>query len=100
MNAACTNNDGSYECACNDGYAGDGFTCEDVSECDADVCGDNTACTNLPGSFSCACLDGFEGDAMAGCVDICECCDAELNECDMNCLHLNKNFIRKKKKRH
>ena len=26
-NAVCTDTDGSYECACNDGYSGDGFTC-------------------------------------------------------------------------
>ena len=27
-NAACINIDGSYTCDCNDGYGGDGFTCE------------------------------------------------------------------------
>ena len=26
-NAACTDTDGSYDCTCNDGYSGDGFTC-------------------------------------------------------------------------
>ena len=26
-NAACTNNDGSYECTCNVGYTGDGHSC-------------------------------------------------------------------------
>ena len=26
-NAACKNNDGSYECTCNDGWTGDGDTC-------------------------------------------------------------------------
>ena len=26
-NATCTNNYGSYECACNDGFEGDGFNC-------------------------------------------------------------------------
>lgn len=29
-NAYCANNDGSYECTCNDNYAGNGFKC---SEC-------------------------------------------------------------------
>ena len=26
-NATCTNTDGSYECACNNGFSGDGFNC-------------------------------------------------------------------------
>ena len=26
-NAICTNTDGSYTCACNTGYSGDGITC-------------------------------------------------------------------------
>jgi len=25
--ASCTNNEGSFTCACNAGYSGDGFTC-------------------------------------------------------------------------
>ena len=78
VNGACANSDDSYNCSCNDGYSGDGFTC------DAGICGDNTACTNRPGSFSCACLDGFEGDAIDGCTYICEFCDADLNACDVN----------------
>ena len=27
-NATCTNTDGSYTCACREGYMGDGFSCE------------------------------------------------------------------------
>ena len=27
-NATCNNTDGSYNCSCNDGYTGDGFTCD------------------------------------------------------------------------
>ena len=30
-NAACTNSDGSYACACNTGYEGDGIICEGES---------------------------------------------------------------------
>ena len=26
-NAACDNDDGSYDCSCNTGYTGDGFSC-------------------------------------------------------------------------
>ncbi|MCP4364964.1 MAG: hypothetical protein GY800_06650 [Planctomycetes bacterium] len=28
LNANCTNIDGSFECACKAGYAGDGFSCK------------------------------------------------------------------------
>ena len=28
MNAECQNTDGSFECTCNDGYEGDGVTCD------------------------------------------------------------------------
>ena len=28
INANCTNRQGSYNCTCNDGYSGDGFTCQ------------------------------------------------------------------------
>ena len=27
-NATCNNTDGSFNCTCNDGYTGDGFTCD------------------------------------------------------------------------
>ena len=98
MNGACTNTDSSYECACNFGYSGDGKVCEDVHECLDNPCDVNGACANSDGSYSCSCNDGysgdgltfeddFEGDAMDGCTDICECCDADLNACDVNYVH-------------
>ncbi|WP_437660827.1 FG-GAP-like repeat-containing protein [Sorangium sp. So ce1182] len=73
-NAACTNTTGSFSCACNAGYSGDGVTCTDVDECalGADNCGANAACTNTPGSFTCACDPGYSGDGVT-CTDIDEC---------------------------
>ena len=29
-NSGCTNTDGSYECTCNAGYTGDGFSCAGI----------------------------------------------------------------------
>lgn len=78
-NAACTNTAGSFTCACNSGYAGDGRNCSDVDECGlpAATCDtDPTAsCTNSVGGFSCGCPAGFTGDGVGdtGCIDIDEC---------------------------
>ena len=38
-NANCTNTDGSYNCTCDNGYSGDGFTCSESTsnECDTHV---------------------------------------------------------------
>ena len=40
--AKCTNTLGSYDCTCNPGYSGDGFTCEgklkNISSLDVDIC--------------------------------------------------------------
>ena len=30
--STCTNNFGSYDCICNDGFTGDGYTCSDIDE--------------------------------------------------------------------
>ena len=50
-NAACTNNIGSYTCACNIGFQGTGRICEYINECEtgATTCtGVDDLCHNLP----------------------------------------------------
>jgi len=83
-NASCTNTLGSFECACNDGYSGDGTTCVDIDECVTgdDNCDANASCTNTLGSFECACNTGYSGDGET-CVDIDECV-TETDNCDAN----------------
>ncbi|NPD22211.1 hypothetical protein D7Y27_19240 [Corallococcus sp. AB004] len=73
-NATCTNTVGSFTCACNAGYEGNGVTCADVNECAAgtDNCDDNATCTNTGGSFTCACNAGYEGNGVT-CADVNEC---------------------------
>ena len=89
-NAACTDTDGSYECTCNSGFAGDGFTCtstlilpmykccfmyqncccsSDIDECSTidSPCHTNATCTDTVGSFVCQCVQGFSGNGI-----ICE----------------------------
>ena len=67
-------------CVCNEGYEGDGQTCLDVNECDAEpaICDPNAQCTNTVGSFECICNAGWEGTGTV-CTDIDECID---NPCD------------------
>ena len=68
INAACTDNIGSYDCSCNTGYFGDGFTCEDINECieisPIHNCDTNANCNNTDGSFMCTCHRGYNGDGV------------------------------------
>ena len=82
-NATCTNTDGSFTCACDTGYSGDGVTCTDDDECILDTagCDANATCTNTDGSFYCTCDTGYEGDGF-NCTNIDEC--LTLNPCDQN----------------
>ena len=61
-NAACTDTEGSYTCACLDGFEGDGLTCSNINEC-ADPalnnCDNNAQCQDLAPGFSCTCNAGF-----------------------------------------
>uniref|UniRef100_A0A0G4I7K3 EGF-like domain-containing protein n=1 Tax=Chromera velia CCMP2878 TaxID=1169474 RepID=A0A0G4I7K3_9ALVE len=64
-NAACTNTDTSFTCACNSGYLGTGVQC-DPDECTLNThdCDSNAACTNTDGSFTCACNSGYAGTGV------------------------------------
>ncbi|XP_072017209.1 uncharacterized protein [Amphiura filiformis] len=67
INAACTNIPvGSFTCACNAGYKGDGVTCTDIDECvlSPEKCDANAVCANTVGSFTCACNGGYKGDGV------------------------------------
>ncbi|CAH1264815.1 CACHD1 [Branchiostoma lanceolatum] len=64
--ASCTNTVGSFDCICNSGYNGNGFTCTDDNECadGSDNCSPQASCTNTVGSFTCACTPGYSGDGV------------------------------------
>ena len=55
----CVNTEGSYKCACNDGYKLEhDKDCVDINECsDISPCSHN--CTNTKGSFVCGCAVGY-----------------------------------------
>jgi cysteine-rich repeat protein len=70
--ATCTNTSGSFNCACNPGYSGNGVFCTDINECtvETDNCSANGTCTNTTGSFTCACNTGYAGNGVT-CSEIC-----------------------------
>lgn len=71
VNAACLDLDGSFECSCNEGYAGNGQSCQNVNECDDDNLNDchaDAICSDTAGEFTCECKPGFDGDGNS-CVE-------------------------------
>jgi hypothetical protein len=73
-NAECTNLLGSFTCACNEGYNGDGLSCSDIDECkQMNLC--QQTCTNTAGSYVCSCNDSSVLNMQDNrtCKDINEC---------------------------
>ncbi|XP_026682343.1 fibrillin-2-like, partial [Diaphorina citri] len=89
-----------FKCVCDEGFRGDGYSCEDIDECtdNTNYC-ENGHCLNYPGSFRCECEMGFmnpDDKNEQACIDINECqmfnnlcvygrCENtfDINECQM-----------------
>eukprot|EP00736_Rhodelphis_marinus_P008643 Rmarinus@m.15601 len=71
--ATCTNTVGSFTCACDVGFSGNGVTCADNDECalSTDDCDNSAICTNTDGSFTCECPADSYGDGVSA---VCTAC--------------------------
>merc|ERR1711937_838163 len=80
------NTEGSYTCACNQGYkADDNGDCTDIDECksEGNECHEKATCKNIVLrngliGYTCACNDGYKGDGNLASENYC----ANINECD------------------
>uniref|UniRef100_A0A8C8GG04 Nidogen-1 n=1 Tax=Oncorhynchus tshawytscha TaxID=74940 RepID=A0A8C8GG04_ONCTS len=54
----------AYICSCLSGFVGDGYTCQDIDECEQGRCHRDAVCYNSQGSFTCQCRPGFHGDGF------------------------------------
>jgi len=70
-NALCTNTEESFTCACNEGYNGNGYTCQEIDECASNQCTQGT-CVDGMGSYTCDC----DGSGFTG-----EFCETKIDEC-------------------
>ena len=78
-NSICTNELGSYNCTCNDGYYGTGKSCKSGDCTDARDCGQNEECVS-PRGGECRCKTGFERNRSGLCVDIDECVPEKVEQ--------------------
>ena len=84
-NSTCENTVANYTCGCNTGFfeSSPNF-CADFDECsNTTICPDNSHCNNTMGSYLCECDLGYE-DTGTECIDINECLDVSLHECQPN----------------
>ena len=83
-NATCGNTTGSFTCACDAGYTGDGVTCTDENECilGTDDCVSGENCVNTTGSRVCNDIDDCSPDP---CQNGGTCSDEGLNAYSCAC---------------
>ena len=56
----CQNTEGSFHCTCDEGYelSSDGYSCDDIDECQMSNGGCEFGCRNIVGSYECYCYYG------------------------------------------
>ena len=78
----CQNTEGSYHCTCEEGYelANDGYSCNDVNECQKWNGGCEFGCRNTIGSYQCYCEYGHQLYNNTNCLIDIECDIVDSNE--------------------
>ena len=71
----CQNTKGSFNCVCNEGYelSSDGYSCNDVNECQEWNGGCEFGCRNTIGSYQCYCEYGHQLYDDTSCLSDIEC---------------------------
>ncbi|XP_076835653.1 thrombospondin-4-B isoform X1 [Brachyhypopomus gauderio] len=99
----CIETEEGVECGpCPDGYTGDGYSCDDVDECQFNPCFPGVRCVNTAPGFRCEqCPLGYSGLALEGvgvdfaqthkqvCDDVDECKGQNNGGCTANSVCLN-----------
>jgi len=82
----CQELESGYRCYCPAGYklAADGYSCQDINECNVNNGGCNHGCTNTVGSFRCVCRGGYRLEGSLLCVDNDECQNGR-HGCSQDC---------------
>ncbi|MBN2802783.1 MAG: hypothetical protein JXR91_06790 [Deltaproteobacteria bacterium] len=71
-NASCVEQKGELNCECNDGYTGDGISCDDIDECETDNGGCEQICINDEGASHCECNTNYIlSEDSLGCIPVC-----------------------------
>lgn len=87
MNAICEIINSTTRCVCEDGYEGDGLSCNPVDLCkqpNRGGCSENAECTSTgPGNATCQCNIGWTGDGQE-CVVIDRCSEEDRGGCHTN----------------
>ncbi|XP_053324949.1 stabilin-1 [Spea bombifrons] len=87
FNASCEAAESLTRCVCNNGYEGDGLSCQPVDLCrkpERGGCSENAICRSVgPGLVTCECNPGWTGDGIA-CLPIDNCALESRGGCHIN----------------
>ncbi|RDD42651.1 Fibrillin-1 [Trichoplax sp. H2] len=83
VNASCHDTQGSFRCNCNDGFHGNGTSCEDIDECTSQMahCDENAVCVNVIGTYLCKCKTGYVASGRTCVKAVNECANGK-HQCD------------------
>lgn len=74
-----------FKCQCADGFKWSESRrhCDDINECELNMCDKNSDCVNLNGTYDCICHSGWSSTRQKTCQDIDEC-KQSIDQCSPN----------------